>query len=158
MAKDFPYLHYVIPDADIITTTNYDTFGNRESYDYAWEGKENGIVGISLFRVSKEEDEMISTHGRIVIGPYHLRIIGQGNFGQMAYAVRDGRRAAIKVRQMKLVCLLNKIYRRIIITCSVWGLADYNEAVIPTWHDVRVLRKLVGWLGDPLGALPDECS
>lgn len=146
LAKDFPYLHHIIPNADIITTVNYDDSGNRESYDYAWEGNANGIVGISLFCVSREEDEMISTHGKIAIGPYHLRIVGQGNFGQMVYAVRDGRRAAVKVRQMKLVCLLNKIYRRLIITCSVWGLADYNEAVIPTWRDVRALKRIAEWI------------
>ncbi len=148
LAKDFPYLHHIIPDATIATTTNYDDFGNIESCDYAWEGDKNGIVGISfvLFKRAKcSSKNGLKIDGNVIlVGPYRLRVIGRDY--NALYAVRDGWQAAIKVRQMKIVCLLNKIYRRLIITCSVWGLADYNEAVIPTWRDVHALKRITKWI------------
>lgn len=145
LAKDFPYLPHIIPDVNIIVTANYDAFGNIESRNYTWDGKGNGVVGVSFALIGMaEETEMNVTGNILTVGPYRLRIIGRDSYCQMLYAVRDNRRAVIKVKQVLLSSLLNRFYRRLIITLSVWGLADYHAATYPVWRDVHVLR----WCAD----------
>jgi hypothetical protein len=152
-------LDNIVPNARINVTINYDGNGNRINYDYEWEGPTNGIVGVTFDLLRDADPAAMKQRGDIlVIGPYRLRIVGEGYMSPAVYAVRDGWNAAARVRMIWLWHLLDKVYRRAVMTCAVWGLANRPAGVIPTWRDVYALRYLVRawrWFNDPFGVLND---
>lgn len=40
--------------------------------------------------------------------------------------------------------ILRIVGARIIITLAVWGLADFNGACIPSWRDIKIVKKIAG--------------
>jgi hypothetical protein len=149
----------IAPNARITTTVNYDGNGRRISYSYKWEGPEDGIVGVSFDLLRDADPAVTKQRGDIlVIGPYRLRIIGEGYMSPAVYAMRDGWNAVARIRVIWLWHLLDKIYRRAVMTCAVWGLAERPAGVVPTWRDVHALRRLARawrWFNDPFKVLDD---
>lgn len=148
----------IVPDAYIKFTVNHDDFGHRSGYDYEWDGPRNGIVGVTFELLRDADPAMLRREGNtIIMGPCCLRIVGESLRG--VYAIIDGRFVVFRVYRFRLSRWLDKIYRRLIVTCSIWGLADFERGTLPTWRNVRFLRCIAEvwrWFNDPFGVLDCE--
>lgn len=78
--------------------------------------------------------------------PYRLRIIDNGDMWRWnAYtAVPDTRLWWLAVLRMWLGRHIDLVYRRLILTAAVWGLADYDHTayVMPTWRDLKIVKRI----------------
>lgn len=78
------------------------------------------------------------------IGPYKARIIRYVDpIWQTAVVLRrDDGIAILKVWAYRVTRWLDRIYRRLIITAAVWDLAYYRERSVPSWRDLKIVRRI----------------
>lgn len=130
-----------VADARIVATEHRDYSGGLEQLTYRWEGGE--VVCISYCLCSKLGfDAKNRGPGDVFsIGPYRLRVVWTDPVPPYAvFAVRDGLGAWRRSVWYAISSRLESVYRRLIITAAVWGLAEYNAATIPTWRDLYVVK------------------
>jgi hypothetical protein len=128
-------------DANILISCFYDYRGEPERREYDWQG--GRVVCISrqvLGHVSGYKPGMKV----FSVGPFRLRVIDEDY--RRVYCVREGPAGWALALWIATYKALDKVYRRLVITVAVWGLAQWNDATVPTWRDVHVLRRLAGWL------------
>lgn len=85
----------------------------------------------------------------IFIGPYRVRVIKEVNGGWESSATwasdvllrRDDGLAVLKVWTYRFTRFADRIYRRLLITAAVWGLAYYEERQVPTWRNLKIARR-----------------
>jgi len=126
--------------SNIEITESYSVLGAPIHYDYAWVGK-SPYVRISRCLL----DSIQSPIDNIVhIGPYKLKLIDNDRiFGPFIYIRMDYPFWWLAVAWHKASRLLDITYEKLIITLAVWGLAEYNQAVLPTWRDIYLVQKLM---------------
>lgn len=130
-------------DAYLVSKKIYNELGSLERIDWSWDGGQVAFLGDHLIW-HLEDIRATQINGKVVtIGPFRLRVIArEQNAPYGIYVMRDGFRARIRQCLYPLVATVNLIYRRLIITAGVWGLADINVGLIPTWKDVYLLRRI----------------
>lgn len=126
--------------AYIETSVRRSPLGKIEAENHKWVGK-SPYVHISLDLVRYGEISKIDGDKEIQVGPYRLLLVDK-YIGDYHLYVRKDRFGALRVALYKSTRLLDLIYRRLIITLAVWGLAEYHEMTVPTWRDI----KLTKWL------------
>jgi hypothetical protein len=134
----------LVPDGWITETIRTNALGKQEELTYGWEG--GRITSLDEWQIGKYTRNL--RPGAIVnIGPYRLRVMDFSSPGPSPpyrefIVVRDDFRWTIFLLWLyRTTRWLDRFYRRCIITLAVWGLADYSEAWLPSWRDIRVLKR-----------------
>jgi hypothetical protein len=137
-------------DTAWITVTNqYDFRGGIERRDYRWEG-DSPYTRVSWIKYHEDFgiEAPLEVGQRIVIGQFHLRVVENEEWYQRSLCIREDYWLWwLPFITRPISRFAEIVYRRFIITLAVWRLADYNEAVISTWHDIHALR----WIAKRLG-------
>lgn len=115
--------------------------GKIETINFEWEGNSpytwvdrtflGDLVGLGDDRA------------RVQVGPYKLLKIEYDYQRDAFLCVRADKFGALRIALYKSTRLLGLIYRRLIITLAVWRLAEFHEATVPTWKDIKVLKRFV---------------
>jgi hypothetical protein len=119
-------------------TVQTNALGKRESITYEWEGKSPYVRASHGFLYDLVSDYCPET---LQLGPYRLLKVEDEPWLDTVLYVRSDRFGALRVALYKSTRLLDLIYRRLIITLAVWRLADFHEATVPTWKDIRALKR-----------------
>jgi hypothetical protein len=117
--------------------------GKREATNYKWIGK-SPYVYISWELLG----EIVGIGGdtiNIQVGPYKLLKIEHGYLGNVVLYVRADKLGALRVALYRSTRLLDLMYRRLIITLAVWKLADFSPARVPSWKDIKIVKRLADW-------------
>ena len=134
----------------IVCHEHYDFRGGVERRDYEWQGGELAYVDHQFLvrdGTSRVTNRVLEPGDVISVGPLRLTVIDRREFSIDTYIITcDGWKAWVIYVFYHVTKRLGKIYRRLIITAAVWGLADYHDALVPTWRDVYLLRGLSEWI------------
>ena len=126
-------------EGQLIITRKVNALNMIEGYDFRWEGGPTCIIGLcsfsgSLIKWIKPDIAQI--------GPYRLKLIERDYIMDRATLVRlDFPFWWFIVFSNKMTHWLDLIYRRTIITMAVWKLANYDGAILPSWHNIKIFRK-----------------
>lgn len=115
--------------------------GVRERMEYRWVGPPCVEISSDAYAYRGPDQP------RIQIGPYRLHLIewhyerNSGLFVRTSYPFWW---AFVAWHRMNRGADL--AYRRIILTLAVWGLAEYASGRIPSWRDIKIVRRLRDWV------------
>jgi hypothetical protein len=117
----------------------YNPLGMLEKKEVKVEG---GPIFYVPLRMAVDPDLVTKKDGKIVkVGPYPVVEIDFYAEKQAYQVMMKTWGWVFRVASVKAQGWLKRIKSRAILTCVVWGLADYDPAVVPAWSDVRLLRK-----------------
>ncbi len=74
---------------------------------------------------------------RFRIGPYKVRVIDKDWAWDRLIVAFDGNAFPLWYLRYWVPRWLDIFYRRLIVCLSVFNLAEYDPATIPSWHDIR---------------------
>ena len=80
---------------------------------------------------------------RINIGPYRLLVIEFEPWQDTFLCVRADKLGALRVALYRATRLLDLAYRRMIVTLAVWNLAEFHPAYVPSWRDIKLVKRLL---------------
>lgn len=107
---------------------------------YEWVGGK--VANIGIFELP-DGINMENAQGRVFrLGDLRLRVVEVRYWHGGIYVMRESPQAAAYAWWRRAVRLADLCYRRCIITLAVWRLADYHEAILPSWRDIRVVKRL----------------
>lgn len=87
------------------------------------------------------EEKIDTKKGILTLGEMRFRII-DFRANRNLYLVRvDGWRAVAICRLRRWTVTLNLIYRRLILTATIWNLATYQDGNIPSWRDLKCFQR-----------------
>jgi hypothetical protein len=125
--------------------------GGVEQFRYEWVGapvleiSQNFLWDalpseVEVFQ-SKNSGYILQPGVKIRIGPFMVKVTDSDLM--MVTAVRMGGFLWwFPYLWHRATPLVDKFYRRSIITLAVWGLARYSPQTIPYWRDVHILRQI----------------
>jgi hypothetical protein len=120
----------------IICQEYYDFRGGIEHREYRWEGGE--LAQLKLWWLTNR----VYRPGEVfTLGSLRLRVVDDMLVGPSLVVARDGWHARLRYAVHHSTKWIDKIYRHLIVTAAVWGLADYNDALLPSWRDVHFLKR-----------------
>lgn len=113
-----------------------DEAGRSTDVSSSWHGPIRMNLFGDLYELPRQSGAVFQ------LGSFRLRVIEYEPWSGTLICAVDGlnARRLIAVRQIEQ--RLRWIYLRLIITTHVWGLADHNDNVVPSWRDVRILSHL----------------
>lgn len=123
---------------DILVIEHRNTLGVRDAINYKWQGDDEVYLVPSLF---PDEIDFTKREHILNIGPFQLYSVG--------FDWESGRLHAFRVRGFfwwipvviyKSTRIFDLIYRRVIITLAVWGLADYQQQRVPYYGDIHIMQ------------------
>ena len=131
---------YMIDAAYLEVEVKTNPLGKIEQQTYKWKGNSpytyiswpllGDIVGIGGDTIE------------VQVGPYKLlKIEHDHSRGAVSY-VRKDKFGALRVALYKSTRLLDLVYRRLVITLAVWKLAEFTPGCIPSWKDIKILKRL----------------
>lgn len=138
----------------VIVENKYDAFGRVEQRTYTYEGGDLMEFTESFFAHAVPSEVWFSrwplqSGDKFEVGPFRFRMLEQDrhfHFDRII-AVRDrGLITDLRYFWHKVGRRADLAYRRLIITLSVWRLAERTEGKIPSWNDVYILRRLAAIL------------
>lgn len=109
--------------------------GQIVARNYGWVGGQ--IVMVDARR------EHTPDKGIIQVGPYRLHVLDFIILESAFLCVRDdGPRSWLMVAIYRGSRWVDLIYRRLIVTAAVWGLADwcFNTGELPTWRALHIAK------------------
>lgn len=138
----------VTANAQLIFHTQYDFRGNIEQIICEWDGPKDGIVGVSGICLDEVGWRSTSPNfppmGEVIeIGPYKLKAFERDVPRDVTYFIRqDSIVGRLRATIYHITRSFDLIYRRLIITASVWKLADYEPGKIPAWQDLHIVQRI----------------
>ena len=132
-------------NAKIIVNEHRDFRGGLERLSYQWVG--GNVICISYdLAVKLGVDSRVCKPGDVFcVGPYRLRIVWRDPVPPYTVmAMRVGWVAWGRIIFYAVIKRIEKVYRRLILTAAVWGLAEYDDAVVPTWRDLYMVKWMAG--------------
>lgn len=134
----------VVDTAYLITHVKTNNLGVRESTNYEWSGNSPYLYVDIRFIADLYPNKLPMNSWddikEIQIGPYKLLQVDTSSMWNLLY-VRKDKFGQLRVWLYKSTRMFDLIYRRMIITLAVWNLAEYSQACIPTWKDIKLFRK-----------------
>lgn len=119
-------------------TQHINPLGKVEQLTYEWEGKSPYV---------RVPSRTVSGLGvgpyKINIGPYRLLVIEFEPWQDTFLCVCRDRLGQLRVALYRATRLLDLAYRRSIVTLAVWNLADYSPGYIPSWRDIKLVKRLI---------------
>lgn len=138
-------------EGEIIVQEHLDIFGNPERYDYRWEGDDRTLISRRLLYDADPQEVKYGTFpsetgDKFSVGPFDLRVLESCNWRyDVIIALRErGIITDLRLLWHRASKFLDLAYRHFIITLAIWRLADYDSAVIPTWQDIYLVKRLGG--------------
>lgn len=134
----------MIADATIEVARIYDFQGGIERREFKWVGGKITKVSIYLLGdefVKTKTDKFLASGETFFVGPFQLKVLEIDLVASFIYATQDNWQGQIRYLVHRWSRLLDKIYRRSIITLAVWRLASYEAHRVPSWKDVYLLNK-----------------
>lgn len=130
----------MIKRGSIICHTRPLPFGGRH-ISYSWEGGD-------VIEMSADCGVVPALPGNLFrIGPFWLRALEYRYWSMTVLACRERPvKAMLYSAFYRATRALDRVYRLLIITLYVWGLARYDRARVPTWRDVKGMGKLIAWV------------
>ena len=120
-------------------TQRRNELGKIEQINYEWEGKSPYLL---ITRDFLDDFFRVGTDiSRVQFGPYKLLRVENDYAKDTVLYVRADRFGALRVALYKATRLFDLMYRRMIITLAVWNLAEYKPYVIPSWRDIKLLKR-----------------
>jgi hypothetical protein len=126
--------------AYIETARRTSPLGKIEQETYKWVGK-SPYVRISRMLLREITNDYCPK--ALQLGPYRLLMVDAEPWLDFVLYVRSDKFGALRVALYRSTRLLDLIYRRLIITLAVWGLAEFTPAAIPSWRDIKLIRRLL---------------
>jgi hypothetical protein len=117
-------------------TRRTNAIGKIEQYTYKIIGK-SPLIKISGDFIG---DNMTQKRD-LILGPYRLKFVDYEYHSDVAtYALKSplGHVLAFFYHATRW---LDLIYRRTIITLAVWRLAEFHNGYIPSWRDIKILKR-----------------
>jgi hypothetical protein len=125
----------------IEVTVKTNEVGIREATTYRWAGKSPYIeITWDMIRTLYKPGDDIN---EIQIGPYKLLFVEDKPQWDSRLYVRKDKLGALRVFFYRSTRWLDLVYRRLIITLAVWGMADYHRSTVPGWRDIKALKRFV---------------
>jgi hypothetical protein len=121
-------------------TVKRSPLGKIESLTHEWEGRSPYVRITRSLLCEITNDYCPET---VQIGPYRLLKVEAEPWLDVVLYVRKDKLGALRVALYKSTRLLDLIYRRLIITLAVWRLAEFTPLAIPSWKDIKALRRFV---------------
>lgn len=124
------------PDAKIISHRVLLPF-DTQRVDYEWQGGRFAWISGALL------PDIVSTPTigtTFRLGQYRLRIVDY-LIAQDAYVVS---KALLPYASYRLWRLMDDTYRRMILTLTVWGLAELHQGEMPQWRWVKLFNERRG--------------
>ncbi len=109
--------------------------GAIESRTFKWVGGSRTSLPLNAFR----EDYIKRSGDFVFIGPYRCIIVDQ-SYHSYELIRLDNEFAWLFVFLHIISKYLRIVYSRLIITCAVWGLAEFHEGQIPSYLDLYVVK------------------
>ena len=138
---------------DLVCHVKYDLKGNIEQRVFDWDGPKDGVLTMSKELWQEMFPPPIPAFEKainqiVTIGPYKLRVF-EFDFRLLTYSLvrKDSLLGNLKVILYRFTRWLDLIYRRLIITASVWKLAEYHPAQIPNWRDFYLVQRIQRKIG-----------
>ncbi len=117
---------------------------------YSWEGGD--VIEISYPLIRDMSDGVMDTRDPRIgsvfrLGPFWLRMLDHDFARDAITAIRERPiKAQAYYMFYRATRTLDRIYRLLIITLYVWGLARYDRARVPTWRDIKCTDRLAAWV------------
>lgn len=113
--------------------------GYRELITWDWEGPPETLVAWEILDNIGISDKAES----IDIGGYRLALIERyPERMQNHYIRKDYPFWWMHVLSAKLARPLSLAFHRLILTLVVWNLADHNPYTVPSWKDIKIVKRL----------------
>jgi len=130
------------PNGSIIVHVQRDPLTDIAHFDYTWEGGDVVTVAWAVFRHTCESYPKPGE--RFHVGPFVLRCLAEQFEADAVIACREHPiTAPLRYAWYRAGQTIGRVYRRIILTFAVWGLAWYDPSRFPSWQDVYMLMWLV---------------
>lgn len=97
------------------------------------------VVGISRLYLGNEIGA-VKLGTVIGIGGYRFRVFDPDWLVDAYIGVQESDAAWLLSLVYPVLSFAEKIYRRLIVTAAVWGLADYYQGRIPVWQDLHIAQ------------------
>jgi hypothetical protein len=118
---------------------------NAHTRHFIWEG-DNPYVRISddVFVYGEIAEPQV---GQVIrIGAYRVRVLQIELGWRTVLGVRENWLGVPRLYGHKLAQFIDGVYRRIILTMFVWGLAERGyQGYIPTWRDIKLVKWFAKW-------------
>ncbi|KPK86876.1 MAG: hypothetical protein AMJ81_00185 [Phycisphaerae bacterium SM23_33] len=132
---------------------HYDALGGVERYGYKWTGgdiarfSERLLLDAAKVCQARYDEFPCQPGDRFEFGPFKLRVLEPDSWQyDVIVAIRDrGFVTDLRYLWHRFGKLLDVAYRRAVVTLAVWRLAEQHEGALPTWRDVKALRRLADW-------------
>ena len=114
-----------------------------------WQGGD--VIAISYDLPQDAYDGILSTRdpqpgATFWLGPFLLRCLAYDFSCNRIIACRERPvKAQIYALLYRATRTLDWLYRRMVLTLAVWGMARYSPATVPSWRDVKGTRRLAAW-------------
>lgn len=126
---------------NIEITVKQNNLGAIESRSFKWVGGSKTTIPFHAF----QQDYVVRSGNYVFIGPYRCAIIDE-NYWSYELIRMDSVFTWLVVFWYRLSKIFQLIYSRLILTCAVWNLAEYNANTIPSYldlHIVKYIKKLI---------------
>jgi len=132
---------------NIVVTRRANPLG-LEQYEYGWQG---GDVTILNWYHAREEPglrhrDFPAAGETFWLGPFKLRVLDSDFCSLEVWVRRDGWLSWGLAKLYIVGRHLERVYRKLVITAAVWGLARYDGYTVPTWRDVYLLERVAKWV------------
>lgn len=114
----------------------------RDSMLFVWN-TDDRLVPPNEVKFVAIDSELAPASGQFALGPYRFRVVERDMLSGMMICAVDNWFAPIRIGLYRSTRWLDGIYRRLIITAYVWGLATYGEWAMPTWRDLKVVQWII---------------
>jgi hypothetical protein len=121
-------------------TQHRNEIGKIEQLTYELVG-DSPYVHISRQMLDRYYDEPFPN--AVQFGPYRLLIMEDYCAYDYIVYVRADKFGALRVAIYKATRVLDLFYRRMIVTLAVWNLAEFHEASIPSWRDIKIAKRFL---------------
>ena len=103
-------------------------------------------VDVSIDDIYLANPHLKAIPKQITIGTYKLRVMELDYSQNVAHCVAMKTPLSyVPVILYKAGILIDVIYRKLILTMGIWGLADCYSHTVPSYRDIKLVRKLKEW-------------
>jgi hypothetical protein len=120
---------------------------NCKHTSYEWTGNDLTLIDGPVFENWLSADDMKAGHV-FNIGPIRLRIVEIYWQMDQILCIRDGWRSTLRYRLHRSLFRFDDVYRRLIITMHIWGLANLpldTYRRYPSWCDIKIIKRFQKW-------------
>lgn len=132
------------PDARLTYTLHPHQISPLGRVEWEWQSGKNNVAAIDELLLVRSgcqiENEIIT------VGSHRLRVLDKRYLGRCWLVTPDGYKARLLKVTYSFKCAFEWFYHRLMLTLAIWGLADHTPGMIPSWRDIRIIKRLINGL------------